>query len=84
MKNNFNTHLLLENPQREENILSVFTDIGNQDLVGLTITHEEKELTLCNNEISGNAEEFFHLDKFQVGCLIDYLKRIYDDMEDIK
>ena len=37
---------------------------------------------MCDEPVDGDAQEYFHLDKFNLGCLIDYLKRIYNDMED--
>jgi hypothetical protein len=64
--------------------MRVFPDSAgiNKDLIGFTFSHEDKLLTMCDEPVDGNAQEYFHLDKFNLGCLIDYLKRIYDDMGD--
>jgi len=80
-----NSELILENDLRETNKMRVFPDssgIAEKDLVGFTFSHKDKLLTMCDEPIGENAEEYFHLDKFNLGCLIDYLKRIYDDMGD--
>lgn len=83
MKNQMNSELILENALRERNKMIVFADSAvNKDLVGFTFSHEDELLTMCDEPVDGNAQEYFHLDKFNLGCLIDYLKRIYDDMED--
>ncbi len=77
-----NSELILENVERETNKMRVFADSGmSKDLVGFTFTHEDELLTMCNEPIDGNGEQYFHLNKFNVGCLIDYLKRIYDNMD---
>lgn len=77
-----NSELILENVERETNKMRVFADsVMNKDLVGFTFTHEDELLTMCNEPIEGNGEQYFHLNKFNVGCLIDYLKRIYDNMD---
>lgn len=82
MKNNMNSELILENPEREENKMRIIPDYGSVDLVGFVFYYKGKLLSMCDKSPrNGNAEEYFHLDKFQVGCLIDYLKRIYDDMD---
>ena len=82
MKNQMNSELILENDQREQNKMRVFPDIvgGKRDLVGFTFSYEGKLLTMCDEPVDGDAQEHFHLDKFNLGCLIDYLKRIYDDI----
>ena len=82
MKNQMNSELILENDQRETNKMRVFPDSAGmeKDLVGFTFSHDGKLLTMCDEPVDGNAQEYFHLDKFNLGCLIDYLKRIYDDM----
>lgn len=84
MKNRMNSELILENDQREENKMRVFPDSAGmkKDLVGFVFTYKGEDLTMCDDPVDGEGEEYFHLDKFNVGCLIDYLKRIHDDMED--
>lgn len=79
-----NSELILENVERETNKMRVFADYSgmDKDSVGFTFTHEGELLTMCNEPIDGNGEEYFHLNKFNVGCLIDYLQRIYDYMDD--
>ena len=81
MENNYNSSLILENPERTENELRVFPDKTNIDLVGFIVKHEDKELAMCNEDINGDGQEYFYLDKFQVRILIDYLKRLYEIME---
>jgi len=80
-----NSELILENDQREQNNMRVFPDSAGRekDLVGFTFSYKDKLLTMCDEQVDGDAQEYFHLDKFNLGCLIDYLKRIYDDMGDI-
>jgi len=84
MKNQMNSELILENDLRERNEMRVFPDCsgGDNDLVGFTFSYKDKLLTMCDEPVDGNAQEYFNLDKFNLGCLIDYLKRIYDDMDD--
>ena len=78
------TELRLNNARRDRAEIILFPDTDCQkDFVGFKIAYGGKDLTLCDKPISGDEEEFFHLEKFQVGCLIDYLKRIYDSMEDV-
>jgi hypothetical protein len=81
MEQNMNTKLVLENSQREQNELTVFADSSDIDLVGFTVKYKGEDITMCDEPVDGNAQEYFHLDKFQVRCLIDYLKRIYQVME---
>ena len=84
MKNQMNSELILENDLRERNKMQVFPDSAgmDKDLVGFAFSYKEKLLTMCDEPVDGDAQEYFHLDKFNLGCLIDYLKRIYDDMGD--
>ena len=84
MKNQLNSKLTLENDQREGNKMMVFPDIsGEQDLVGFTFSYKGKLISMCDDPVHGDAQEYFHLDKFNLGCLIDYLKRLYEDMGEI-
>jgi hypothetical protein len=77
MKNQMTSALTLENALIDNNKVKIFPDTaGNNDLVGLIFSHNEEPI-LMNDD-----DKYFHLDKFSVGCLIDYLKRIYDDMND--
>ncbi len=82
MENKMNSQLILENALRPENTLSIFSDMAGVDLVGFEVSDHKKPLTMCNEPIDGNGQEQFHLDKFNTGLLIDYLKRIYDNMDD--
>ena len=71
MKNKMTSELSFENALTEKDRMRIFPDSdGTTDLVGFNI--------LKDNEPN---EEYFHLDKFNIGCLIDFLKRIYDDMD---
>ncbi len=82
MKNQLNSELTLENDQREENKMVVMPDrASTKDLVGFTFSYEGKLISMCDEDVDGEGQEYFHLDKFNLGCLIDYLKRIYDDMD---
>jgi len=81
MKNKLNSQLILENSNREQNKMTIFPDdINYEGQVGFTFSDQGELLTMCNTPISGDQEQYFHLDKFNVGCLIDYLKRIHDAM----
>jgi len=84
MKNQMNSELILQNALIERSEIRVFPDSCKQDLVGFTFSYEDKFINMKRNDSTDNAEEYFHLDKFNLGCLIDYLKRIYDDMENSK
>ena len=84
MKNLLNSELVLENPERRNNKVRFFADQTQFDLVGFILSYKDKDISMTGEDIDGNAEEFFHLDKFQVGCLIDFLSRIHADMDDIE
>ena len=77
----YNTRIFLESFQEENSIMAVFADrTSEDDLVGFTFKYNDKDIALTGEEVTGNAEEYFHLNKFQVGCLIDFLKRQYEAM----
>lgn len=76
-----NTKMLLECFDQENSIMTVFADMsGDEDLVGFTFKYNDNDIALSGEEVTGNAEEYFHLNKFQLGCLIDFLQRQYDAM----
>ena len=80
MKCEITSELVLENTQRDENRLTIFPDQSAIDLVGFKISDKSEPILLCNDK-SDISANYFHLDKFSVGCLIDYLKRIHDEMD---
>lgn len=84
MKNQMNSELFLENALIEDNKMRIFPDSAGRDgdLVGFVFTYKDKPLTMCDEPVNGDGQEYFHLDKFNLGCLIDYLKRIHEDMDD--
>lgn len=83
---NTNTELRLENVERDDHFLSIRTDISgkpdieNENLICLQIIFKDKKIELCGEDIFDDGVEYFHLDKFQTGCLIDYLSRVYASM----
>lgn len=75
------SELILENDQIKENKMIVFPDgDSKKDLVGFQISYKDRILPLCDLIVKDYSQTYFHLDKFNLGCLIDYLKRIYDNM----
>jgi hypothetical protein len=82
---NLNTELRLENRNRDNHFLTVFADIIKNDkkeketLIGLNIIFNNEMVDLCGDTIVD--AEYFHLDKFQVEVLIDYLKRVRKSMK---
>jgi hypothetical protein len=83
MENNMNSRLKFENYSGYSQDMIIGSDRWNEtDLIYLTFLSKGNEINLRNDEheyIEG--QEMFHLDKFQVKCLIDYLKNIYDVMK---
>ena len=80
---NYNSELILENDRNEKSKMRVFPNGRSYDLVSFIFSYNEKSLSMSDEPfIDGEGRECFDLDKFNVGCLIDYLKRIYDAMED--
>lgn len=77
-----NTELILENPERDFHSLRIMPDFNSQNvhLVCLQIKHINEDISLCNNETIDDCKNLFHLDKFQIGCLIDYLNKLYSSM----
>jgi len=84
MKNNFNFELNLEHSETEQLKMRVLPDRSSVDLVGFTFSFKGQLKSLTDVEVSGEGEEYFHIDKFQTGLLIDYLKKIYDTMDDLE
>eukprot|EP00825_Cyclidium_porcatum_P014633 TRINITY_DN17915_c0_g1_i1.p1 TRINITY_DN17915_c0_g1~~TRINITY_DN17915_c0_g1_i1.p1 ORF type:complete len:102 (+),score=7.01 TRINITY_DN17915_c0_g1_i1:296-601(+) len=84
MKNTFNAKLILTNPFRERNNLKIMLDTdGDTDFIGFSISDNDENLSLCNKDNIGKGDdEYFHLNRGQVGHLIDYLKRVYKNMDD--
>jgi hypothetical protein len=84
---NLNTDLRLENCDRDEHFLRIRADTtdGNEISIVLNILFKNEMVDLCGDtiideEVTYNEPEYFHLDKFQVGVLIDYLKRVRKTM----
>jgi hypothetical protein len=84
---NLNTDLRLENCDRDEHFLRIRADTldGNEISIVLNIFFNNKMVDLCgeniiDEQIHSHDSEYFHLDKFQVGVLIDYLKRVRKTM----
>lgn len=74
--------LKLENTLIRDQFLRIRPDIDSVDLVAFQIQHIGEGVNFCGGEESdGGMGEFFHLDKSQTGYLIDYLKRMYDNMD---
>jgi hypothetical protein len=83
MNQNFNTELRLENADRDDHFLIFRPDESGdlEDLVCLNIIHKNKTIDLCNEEATDDYVGYFHLDKFQVGCLVNYLNSLHSIME---
>lgn len=81
MEQNLNTELRLENAIRDDHFLRIRPDSGNT--VCVNVVFEDEMINLCNRTEQDDSgdDNYFNLDKFQTGCLIDYLKRMYDLME---
>lgn len=80
MEQDFNSELVFNNSQGGDCIMKVFPDEGSVDLVGFGFSEDDQDIPLTI-DVERMESTYFHLDKFQVGCLIDYLKRMYDIME---
>jgi len=83
MNQNINSELYLENIATEGIKVKVEPDIGNCDLVTFSF-YKWGEIINVFGENEDDSNEFFSLNKFQVGCLIHYLKNIYKIMEHSK
>lgn len=83
MQNNMNSRLKFENYLVNSQEMIIGSDsYDSTDLIYLTFLSKGNEINLRNDKIEYiESEEMFHLDKFQVKCLIDYLKNIYDVMK---
>lgn len=85
MEMEFHTELQLENYKKEGNILKVHPDLNTfpfpKHLVGLQIEFEGKNIEFFKEEDYDGPFDAFYLDKFQIGCLIDYLTRIHSTMD---
>ena len=71
-----NNELVFLNTLCEDNKMTVGADRGDDIIVAFQFSLDD-ELIQMNNDINPH---YFHLDKFQVGILIDYLKRLHDEM----
>ena len=74
------TEMVIENNSISENKMIVFPDRTGIDLVGLMFINRDNRVKLSDNQ-DADIEDIFHINKFNVGCLIDYLTRIYNEME---
>ena len=77
---NLNTDLRLENCERDEHFLRIRADTtdGKEISIILNILFKNEMMDLCGESIID--AEYFRLDKFQVGVLIDYLNRVRKTM----
>ena len=76
---NLNTDLRLENCDRDEHFLiRADTTDGKEISIILNILFKNEMMDLCGESIID--AEYFRLDKFQVGVLIDYLNRVRKTM----
>jgi hypothetical protein len=71
------TEMVIENNSISENKMIVFPDRTGIDLVGLMFINRDNLVKLSDDQDA----DIFHINKFNVGCLIDYLTRIYNEME---
>jgi len=84
MKENFNLNMTLEleNESDSDSKMHIFPDrTSSVDLVGFSFTYNDRDIYLQEVGEDQNAEEYFHLDKYQVIFLIDYLKRMIEVMD---
>ena len=73
-----NFRLQLDNNTAEDSIMEIFYDRNSdKEFVGIAFTLNDKPISLTN----GMGEEYFHLEKEQVGFMINFLKRMYDNMQ---
>lgn len=77
------TEMIIENNSIFENKMIVFPDRTGIDLVGLMFINRDNRdnLVKLSDDQDVDDEYIFHINKFNVGCLIDYLTRIYNEME---
>ena len=77
------TEMVIENNSISENKMIVFPDRTGIDLVGLMFINRDNRhnLVKLSDDQEADIEDIFHINKFNVGCLIDYLTRIYNEME---
>ena len=77
------TEMVIENNSISENKMIVFPDRTGIDLVGLMFINRDNRhnLVKLSDDQDADIEDIFHINKFNVGCLIDYLTRIYNEME---
>ena len=77
------TEMIIENNSIFENKMIVFPDRTGIDLVGLMFINRDNRdnLVKLSDDQDVDDENIFHINKFNVGCLIDYLTRIYNEME---
>lgn len=82
---NYNVELYLENIDSEESKVRFFFDTGKTDYIGMVFTYQDKEIPLYSNiedeDEDKNEDKYFYIEKNQVGFLIDFLKRMYDNMD---
>lgn len=77
------SEMVIENNSISENKMIVFPDRTGIDLVGLMFINRDNRhnLVKLSDNQDADIEDIFHINKFNVGCLIDYLTRIYNEME---
>ena len=82
---NLNTDLRLENCDIDEHFLQIRADTDGEEIsICLNIIFKKITVDLIGDiideEFASHDSEYFRLDKFQVGVLIDYLKRVRKTM----
>jgi len=77
-----NSALVLDNATQEQSEIKVRYDFGETDYIALTFKYQDKAVPLHGKKVTGNAEEYFHLNKTQVGFLIEFLKNMHNEMTD--
>lgn len=78
-----NFKLKLDNMTQNNSKMEIFYDTdGTKDFVGFSFTYKDKLISLNGKKINEEdmSECFFHLEKQQIGFMIDCLKRIYDNI----
>ena len=81
-KLNCNAELFLENQSWDDSKMRIFYNYGygEKEYAGFTFTYKDKLVPLVGKKTEGHEEEYFHLEKQQIGFLIDFLKRLHDNM----
>ena len=77
--------LVIENERHNEQLFMEVIPDGaeNKNLVAISFVEHDRGIILSNNRNEDDTEaEFFWLNKFNLGLLVDYLKNIHSNMKD--